>query len=55
MIAAAYLCGIRDFDVENAYAAARKRLEGENRPMGAGKLDTDKFVEYGYVPHMDKR
>ena len=22
--------------------------------MGAGKLDTDKFVEYGYVPHMDK-
>ena len=55
VIAAAYLCGIRDFDVENAYAAARKNeLEGENRPMGAGKLDTDKFVEYGYVPHMDK-
>lgn len=55
VISAAYLCGIRDFDVENAYAAARKNeLEGENRPRGAGKLDTDKFLEYGYVPHSDK-
>ena len=55
VIAAAYLCGIRDFDVETAYAAARKNeLEGENRPMGAGKLDTDQFVKYGYVPHKDK-
>lgn len=55
VLAAAYLCGIRDFDVEAAYAAARKNeLEGENRPMGAGKLDTDQFVEYGYVPHLDK-
>lgn len=55
VIAAAYLCGIRDFDMEAAYAAARKNeLEGENRPMGAGKLDTDQFVKYGYVPHKDK-
>ena len=55
VIAAAYLCGIRDFDVESAYAAARKNeLEGENRPMGAGKLDTDLFVKYGYVPHEDE-
>ena len=55
VIAAAYLCGIRDFDVESAYAAARKNeLDGENRPMGAGKLDTDRFVQYGYVPHLDK-
>lgn len=55
VIAAAYLCGIRDFDVEAAYAAARKNeLGGENRPMGAGKLDTDKFVKYGYVPHLDE-
>ena len=55
VIAAAYLCGIRDFDVESAYEAARKNeLGGENRPMGAGKLDTDLFVKYGYVPHLDK-
>lgn len=55
VIAAAYLCGIRDFDIESAYEAARKNeLDGENRPMGAGKLDTDKFLKYGYVPHLDK-
>ena len=55
VVAAAYQCGIRDFDVETGYAAARKNeLNGENRPMGAGKLDTDKFVKYGYVPHLDK-
>ena len=55
IIAAAYLSGIRDFDVETAYAAALKNeLDGENRPMGAGKLDTDRFVKYGYVPHLDK-
>ena len=55
VIAAAYLCGIRDFDVETAYAAARKNeLDGKDRPMGAGKLDTDKFVKYGYVPHKDQ-
>ena len=52
MIASAYMCGIRDFDVKAAYEAARKNeLDGNNRPMGAGKLDTDKFIKYGYVPH----
>lgn len=55
VISAAYMCGIRDFDVEAGYAAARKNeLDGTNRPMGAGKLDTDKFLKYGYVPHLDK-
>lgn len=55
MLAAAYACGIRTFDVDEAYAAARKNeLDGTNRPMGAGKLDTDKFLKYGYVPHLDK-
>lgn len=55
VIAAAYQCGIRDFDVETGYAAARKNeLEGRERPLGAGKTDTDKFVKYGYVPHQDK-
>lgn len=55
VIAAAYLAGIRDFDIETAYKAARKNeLDGENRPMGAGKLDTDQFVKRGYVPHRDE-
>lgn len=55
VIAAAYLCGIRDYEVETAYAAARKNeLVGVDRPMGAGKLDTEQFVKYGYVPHLDR-
>ena len=54
MIAAAYACGIRDFDLELAYEACRKNeLEGANRPLGAGKSDTDQFVAYGYVPHAE--
>ncbi len=55
VIAAAYLCGIRDFDVKTAYEAALKNeLDGKNRPMGAGKMDTELFVKYGYVPHKDQ-
>ena len=55
VIAAAYLCGIRDFDIETAYEAALKNELGyTDRPRGAGKLDTDRFVRYGYVPHLDK-
>jgi predicted alpha-1,2-mannosidase len=54
MIAAAYACGIRDFDLELAYEACRKNeLEGADRPLGAGKSDTDQFVAYGYVPHAE--
>ena len=54
MIAAAYACGIRDFDLETAYEACIKNeLDGNNRPLGAGKSDTDQFVEYGYVPHVE--
>ncbi|MGM9758995.1 MAG: GH92 family glycosyl hydrolase [Parabacteroides sp.] len=55
ILAGAYQCGIRDFDVELAYEAARKNeLDGANRPLGAGKVDTDVFVELGYVPHADQ-
>ena len=32
----------------------KNELDGENRPLGAGKIDTRYFVEYGYVPHLDK-
>ena len=55
IIAGAYQCGIRDFDTQLAYEACLKNeLDGENRPMGAGKVDTDKFLKYGYVPHADE-
>lgn len=55
IIAGAYQCGIRDFDLDAGYEACLKNeLEGENRPLGAGKVDTDMFVEYGYVPHLDE-
>lgn len=51
----AYMAGIKDFDVQQAYAAARKNeLEGKDRPRGAGKLDVDSFIRYGYVNHLDK-
>ena len=54
-IAAAYNCGIRNFDVETAYAAARKNeLGSEGRPEGAGKLDVGQFVARGYSPYKDR-
>ncbi len=55
VFAGAWMAGIRDFNVEEAYAAARKNeLEGKDRPRGAGKLDVDSFIKYGYVNHLDK-
>ncbi len=54
-ISSAYLSGIKDFDVNLAYEASLKNeLVGKDRPHGAGKLDVDQFVKYGYVPHLDK-
>ena len=51
-IAAAYNAGIRDFDVELAYEAARKNeLESADRPEGAGKMDVGQFVTRGYSPY----
>lgn len=53
-IVAAYMCGIRDFDVQTAYEACLKNeITSENRPFGAGKADVGKFVKYGYVPYID--
>jgi predicted alpha-1,2-mannosidase len=55
IMASAYMCGIRDFDIQQGYAAAIKNeLDGENRPRGAGKLDVARFVKLGYVDHIDK-
>jgi predicted alpha-1,2-mannosidase len=54
VMAGAYQAGIRDFDVKLAYEAARKNeLEWKDRPRGAGKLDIDRFIKYGYVNHLD--
>ena len=52
IIAGAYQCGIRDFDTQLAYEACLKNeLDGKDRPLGAGKVDTEAFIKYGYVPH----
>ena len=53
-LAGAYNSGIRDFDIETMYAAARKdNLEWRDRIDGAGKMDVRRFVEDGYVPYVD--
>lgn len=52
-IAAAYNCGIRDFDYELGYEAALKNeINGYQRPAGAGKLDVETFVKRGYSPYI---
>jgi predicted alpha-1,2-mannosidase len=54
-MAGAYMAGIRDFDIAKAYDASLKNeIDGKDRPRGAGKLDVEQFVKYGYVPHLDK-
>lgn len=52
-IAAAYNTGIRNFDIESAYEAARKNeLVSEGRIPGAGKMDVGAFVKRGYAPYI---
>ena len=54
MLAATYHCGIRDFDVERAYAAAYKNETGyQGRDFGSGKYDLHYFVNMGYIPSYD--
>jgi predicted alpha-1,2-mannosidase len=54
-IVAAYMCGIRDFDIKKGYEASLKNeITSENRIFGAGKMDVGKFVKYGYVPYIEK-
>ena len=51
-IAAAYNCGIRDFDVKQGYEAALKNeVEWRGRLEGAGKRDVRQCVERGYSPY----
>jgi len=52
-IAAAYNCGIRDFDYNLGYEASLKNeVDGTDRPSGAGKLDVSSFVKRGYCPYI---
>ncbi len=54
VIAAAYNCGIRNFDIDLGYeAAAKNELQVKGRPFGAGKPDTGIFNELGYVDYED--
>ncbi len=54
-IAAAYNCGIRDFDVELGYEAVLKNeIEWKGRIEGAGKMDVRQFVERGYSPYDER-
>ncbi len=53
-IASAYNSGIRNYDVDVAYAAALKNeLEWRGRIEGAGKMDVKQFVEHGYSPQIE--
>ena len=54
-IVAAYMCGIRDFDIQKGYEASLKNeITSDGRVFGAGKMDVGKFVKYGYVPYLGK-
>ncbi len=55
-IAAAYNCGIRNFNVPLAYEAVLKNeIDGKDRPLGAGKPDVAFFVEKGFAPYSPER
>ncbi|MCY1722455.1 GH92 family glycosyl hydrolase [Prolixibacteraceae bacterium Z1-6] len=54
LMAAAYNCGIRDFDLKTGYKAALKNeVEFRGRNLGNGKYDLGYFTKLGYVPYQD--
>ena len=54
LIAAAYNCGLRNFDVKTGYEAALKNeTDYRGRNLGNGKYDLHRFVKLGYVPYED--
>ncbi len=54
LLASAYNCNIKLFDVEQAYKAAYKNETGYiNRPFGSGKYDLHYLVNLGYIPSKD--
>jgi predicted alpha-1,2-mannosidase len=54
LMAAAYNCGIRGFDLEKGYEAAYKNeTEASGRNLGNGKYDMHWFNRLDYVPYWD--
>ncbi len=54
LIASAYNCGIRDFDVKTGYEASLKNeIDYNGRNLGNGKYDLNYFIKNGYVPSRD--
>ncbi|MBW8687190.1 GH92 family glycosyl hydrolase [Chitinophaga rhizophila] len=54
-VAAAYQCGIRDYDTALAYKAIKaNEIDDLNRPVGSGKLDVGIFNKLGYVPLLEE-
>lgn len=54
MLAATYNCGVMDFDIEEAYAAAYKNETAySGRDFGSGKYDLHYFVNNGYIHSYD--
>jgi len=55
LLCGAYNWGIRDYDIQQAFAAVLKNETGwQNRPVGVGKADLKSFVDHGYVPLLRK-
>lgn len=54
LIASAYNCGLRNFDIKKGYEAAYfNEVKYRNRPFGSGKYDLGYFVNKGYIPSKD--
>jgi len=54
LIASAFNCGIRDFEVDKGYEAAWKNeTEYRGRNLGNGKYDLHYFVKNGFIPYKD--
>lgn len=54
LMAAAFNCGIRDFDLKTGYEAALKNeIDYKGRTLGNGKYDLGWFVKLGFVPYKD--
>jgi len=54
LLASAYNCGIRGFDLDKGYEAALKNeTEAKGRNLGNGKYDMHWFNRLGYVPFVD--
>jgi len=53
IIASAYQCGIRDYNLDLAFKAAYKNeTEHRGRPEGAGKIDLGNFINDGFITYI---